>query len=359
MRVWLTEAEYAFAFFGLFAVLLLVPWVRGQYRRFGRFRGWPAVVSGATILYACALIAFTMFPLPRTTPGYCAQHADRSYWQLTPFASLDDIVLYAEDHTLAQTLTSGVLLQVVMNVVLFVPLGFLLAYRWRRRWLPSILAALGLSLLIELTQGTGLWGLAECPYRLADVDDLLTNTLGGALGWVLGRWLGRHLPDPAPHAVPDVDPPTLGRRALAVLVDLLTYLTVLIGLLVLQEEFAEAPDRGTVPFAVLGLAVSALLFVLIPALVSSRAGPGAAGTALALRAASGGPALRWSLVVRWCLRWLPLVVLGLPGFAVMVTIDALVAWRRSDSRSLSDIASRTVTRTRTSVEQGREDAYRP
>ena len=61
MQVWLTEAQYAFAFFGLLALLLIAPWVRLQFRRFGRFRGWPAVVSTAVVLYGCALIAFTMY----------------------------------------------------------------------------------------------------------------------------------------------------------------------------------------------------------------------------------------------------------------------------------------------------------
>lgn len=355
MSVWLTEAQYAFAFFGLFALLLLSPWIRLQFRRFGRFRGWPAVVSSAVVLYGCALIAFTMFPLPRTTPGYCAKHAGRSYWQLTPFASLDDVTAYAQTHSVAQTLTSGVLLQVVMNVVLFVPLGFLLAYRWRQPWWRAVLAAFALSLAIELTQGTGLWGLAECPYRLADVDDLMTNTLGGLLGWLLGWWLGRYLPDPMPQRVPDLDPPSLGRRALAVVVDLLTYLTVLIGLLVLDERLAEAPDSGTSPFVLLSVAVSVVLFVVVPAVVPTRGSVGAFSADLYLRRPDGAPAARWSLLVRWALRWLPFALVGILGFSVMVVIDWLVAWRRADRRSVSDIASRSQWMTRQAVVEARVD----
>lgn len=342
MSVWLTEAQYAFAFFGLFALLLIAPWVRLQYRRFGRFRGWPAVVSTAIVLYGCALIAFTMFPLPDTTTAYCARHAGRSYWQLTPLASLDDVSAHSQGHTLAQTLTSGVLLQVVMNVILFIPLGFLLAYRWRQSWWRAVLAAFGLSLAIELTQGTGLWGLVECPYRLADVDDLITNTVGGLVGWLLGRWLGRLLPDPIPHAVPDLDPPSMGRRALAVVVDLITYLTVLLGLLVLDEQLAEAPDRGTTPFILLSGAVSLLAFVVLPAVLPSRAGPGGLSVDVVLTSTAGGRAPRWSLLVRWAVRWLPYVLFGLLGFVVVLAIDAVVAWRRPDRRSLTDVASRTL-----------------
>lgn len=342
MSVWLTEAQYAFAFFGLFALLLIAPWVRLQYRRFGRFRGWPAVVSTAIVLYGCALIAFTMFPLPDTTSAYCAKHAGRSYWQLSPLASLDDVAAYASDHTLVQTLTSGVLLQVVMNVILFIPLGFLLAYRWRQSWWRAVLAAFALSLAIELTQGTGLWGLVDCPYRLADVDDLITNTVGGLVGWVLGWWLGRYLPDPVPLPVPDLDPPSVGRRGLAVVVDLVTYLTVLLGLLVLDEQLAEAPDRGTTPFILLSGVVSLLAFVALPAVLPSRAGPGGLSVDVVLTSTAGGRAPMWALLVRWAVRWLPYVLFGLVGFAVMLGIDAIVAWRRSDTRTLTDIASRTV-----------------
>ena len=342
MSVWFTEAQYAFAFFGLLALLLIAPWVRLQYRRFGRFRGWPAVVSSAIVLYGCALIAFTMFPLPRTSADYCAKHADRSYWQLTPLASLDDVAAYAQDHTLVQTVTSGVLLQVVMNVILFIPLGFLLAYRWRQSLGRSVLVAFGLSLAIELTQGTGLWGLAECPYRLADVDDLLTNTAGGLVGWLLGRWLGRYLPDPVPHAVPDLDPPSVGRRALAVVVDVVTYLTVLLGVLVLDERLAEAPDRGTTPFVLLSGAVSLLAFVALPSLLPSRAGPGGLSVDIVLTSVAGGRAPLWSLLVRWAVRWLPFVLFGLAGLLAVLAVDAVVAWRRPDRRTLCDLASRTA-----------------
>ena len=86
-------------------------------------------------------------------------------WQLIPFQSLADIVEYAESNGLLATLISDVRLQVIMNVVFFVPLGFFLAYRGRRSLGATALIGFCISLAIELTQGTGLWGLAPCPYR--------------------------------------------------------------------------------------------------------------------------------------------------------------------------------------------------
>ena len=67
---------------------------------------------------------------------------------------------------------------VLLNVAMFVPLGFLLPLLWKRfrRWFVTIPAGLGVSLAIELAQlaiGRG----------ICDVDDLFANTLGGAMGY--------------------------------------------------------------------------------------------------------------------------------------------------------------------------------
>ncbi len=61
--------------------------------------------------------------------------------------------------------------------------------------LPSVGAAgLAASLLIEVSQLTGLFGIYPYAYRCCDVDDVITNTLGAALGWVCAWLLGRVVP---------------------------------------------------------------------------------------------------------------------------------------------------------------------
>ena len=76
-------------------------------------------------------------------------------------------------------------LQVAFNVVLFVPFGVILRRYFNRSVLVTILLGAVTSLLIELTQLTGLWFFYPCAFRTADVDDLITNTLGTILGAVL------------------------------------------------------------------------------------------------------------------------------------------------------------------------------
>ena len=351
VQVWLTEFGYAIIFFAGLTFLFAAPFISRQYSRFGRFAGWPAFVAAAVVLYASALVAFTLFPFPDFDAGYCAKHADRSYWQLRPFASLEDVTAYASDHTLLQTLTSGVFLQVLMNVVFFVPLGFFLAYRSRRSLMTTTLIALAVSLSIELTQGTGLWGLAQCPYRLADVDDLITNTAGGVLGWFLGVLLRRWLPDPMPTRQPDPGPPRLVREGVGVLLDVYVYLLAVVIVLLVLRALEQRPLVPEIEVAVVNIVITFALFVLVPALRRDRAGPGVASVHMVLVRSRDGitPAARWTLLVRWVIRWLPVAFLGVLWLAFIVVADFLVAALSPTRRSISMRVTRTAYATREHV----------
>lgn len=66
-----------------------------------------------------------------------------------------------------------------LNILLFVPLGFLLPLLWKefRSWRSMCLTGFLLSLGIELAQLLN--------YRISDVDDLIMNTTGAWLGYEL------------------------------------------------------------------------------------------------------------------------------------------------------------------------------
>ncbi|MDD4311142.1 MAG: VanZ family protein [Eubacteriales bacterium] len=69
----------------------------------------------------------------------------------------------------------------LLNVVLFLPLGFLLPLIWPEKdhiW-DAFFAGLAFSLLIELSQLLNL--------RATDIDDLLLNTVGAEFGYALYR----------------------------------------------------------------------------------------------------------------------------------------------------------------------------
>lgn len=76
----------------------------------------------------------------------------------------------------------------LLNVVLFVPLGFFLPVCWKvygRLW-KTALFGFCISLLIELLQ--------IFTYRATDVNDLITNTLGAVIGWCVARIVLRFSP---------------------------------------------------------------------------------------------------------------------------------------------------------------------
>jgi len=69
----------------------------------------------------------------------------------------------------------------VLNVALFLPLGFLLPLLWKkfRTMKNTLLFGFGMSLTIELLQ--------ILVARATDINDLITNTLGTALGFALWK----------------------------------------------------------------------------------------------------------------------------------------------------------------------------
>lgn len=72
--------------------------------------------------------------------------------------------------------------QYLLNVILFLPLGFLVPFLWRSWRLQNRVMTLGfmVSLSIEILQ-------MFCA-RATDVDDLLMNTMGAVLGYLFFCW---------------------------------------------------------------------------------------------------------------------------------------------------------------------------
>lgn len=71
------------------------------------------------------------------------------------------------------------------NVLLLIPFGIYLRYYFRLSFMKTMIASFCLSLFFELTQLSGLYFIYPRPYRLFDVNDLVTNTLGGIIGFVV------------------------------------------------------------------------------------------------------------------------------------------------------------------------------
>ncbi|WP_433871922.1 VanZ family protein [Saccharopolyspora sp. CA-218241] len=202
------------------AVALFVPYVARQYRRRGKLGVGHAGLAFASLVYGLGLLAYVLLPFPTVTPGFCA---DASGPQLVPLNFLRDMQREATGTGMSAVLGNPALTQVLLNVALFVPLGMFVRHLFGRGVLTTTLIGLGTSLLIELTQGTGIWFLYPCPYRLFDVDDLLMNGLGALAGALAAPAL-RAVPGQREVGEPGAPRPVnRRRRLLASLCDLMIY----------------------------------------------------------------------------------------------------------------------------------------
>lgn len=99
-----------------------------------------------------------------------------SIWDLGRY----DTLIRLEEINLLPFQSEGILTY-FLNIIMFMPLGFLLPFIWKkyRNPLKILFTGLGLSLSIELCQLFN--------RRNTDIDDLLMNTLGAIIGY--GVWI--------------------------------------------------------------------------------------------------------------------------------------------------------------------------
>lgn len=76
----------------------------------------------------------------------------------------------------------------ILNIILFVPLGIMLPFLWKKYNTPKAAAVFGfmMSLSIELLQ--------LFTYRATDINDLIANTLGTVFGYFLFRMISYLVP---------------------------------------------------------------------------------------------------------------------------------------------------------------------
>jgi len=169
----------------LVAGMLALPILIWQYRRHGGLRWSRALIIYLVVFYLLGLALFTLLPLPDDFARYCAER-NRPV-RVVPFGIISDL------------LDPGYwdVVQVVLNFLFFVPLGILAGTMLRLSGKQAILLGLGVSLFIEATQLTALWGLAPCRYRVADIDDVILNVAGVWLGVQIAKVFTRAktLPD--------------------------------------------------------------------------------------------------------------------------------------------------------------------
>lgn len=256
IQSYLFPISYAFMAFPFAALLFTLPFLIVQYRRHGYVNKVRAFVLYLFLLYLMNAVFLVMLPLPSTRHN---PPLSGGAMQLVPFNFIQDIlretsVVKSEPSTYWRLLKERAFLQVAFNVLLTVPFGMLIRYYFRLGPLRSLLLSFLLSLFFEVTQLTGIYGFYEHAYRVFDVDDLMTNTLGGMIGFLAAEWLSGLLPR-IENLDRDVDLSlkrvSYTRRAIALMFDY-----VICGVLIVLFSLLRLP--GTY------FAVTGLYFMVLP-----------------------------------------------------------------------------------------------
>ncbi|MDR6595239.1 VanZ family protein [Saccharothrix longispora] len=296
---YLEPARAGFLTFIGVGALILVPLVALHYWRFGRVEPRRAFVLYGLLAYGLVALALIFLPFP--DPGTVCR--GETMLSTRPFQWVTDMRnnMAANGRSGLQAMaTSQAFVQQAFNVALFVPLGIVLRRAYRRGPLAVVAIGLGVSLAVEVVQYTGNLGIFPCPYRIADVDDLISNTAGSLVGWMVAPVA---LVVPAVPAAEDSAalPGAVGvpRRVAGLAVDLLA--------VVLVAKFLLPPDL------VWPLAFTAVLRVVLPAVTSGWT-PGGWLMRYRLRRADGS----WANPLRLAGREL-LGVTGLFAYAVFLS----------------------------------------
>lgn len=285
------------------AILLLVPTAAVQYRRDGRLGAGDLLTLVGAAVYGLALWTYTLLPFPPEDSFRCVDTRLSVWTSLRPVVERGLLPL-------SDLLRQAAFQQLAFNVLLFVPLGFFVRLVVHRGLVVTSLLGLAVSVAIEVTQLTGVWGWYDCAYRTFDVDDLLTNTLGAVAGGVLA-WLvlgsDRREPERLPTRI------SLGRRWVGFVSDAI-FVVVLGGAAGVawrawQVRVADVPtpDRGTTTLVQLGVPL------LVEAVLVLVAGRTVGEWAISVRAVSRRLPTPLARVVK--------LVAGVGGFAVLAVPD--------------------------------------
>ncbi|KAA1420223.1 VanZ family protein [Nocardioides humilatus] len=166
------------------AVVLLIPVAAYEYRRDGKLGPGDLAILLSGAVYGLALWTYTLLPMPAGDSYQCVGR------QTEPLATIRAIG-FRDSDGLVGLVRDPAFLQVALNVLLFVPLGFYVRKILGRGVVVATVLGLGFSLLIETTQTTGVWHLFDCAYRRFDVDDLIINTTGATVGSLLAALVVR------------------------------------------------------------------------------------------------------------------------------------------------------------------------
>lgn len=196
MHTYLETIKQAAISFPAIAVIFTIPYLIYNYKKYGSIMSLRLWIIYSFILYM--LITYCLIILPLPSPGK-AQALRGHHLQLNPLNFIFDIIKNTKidlNHpkSFLTIFNNWGFLTTIFNIFMTLPFGFYLRYYFQNNLKQVLIKSFLLSLFFELTQLSGLYFIYQGNYRLFDVDDLITNTLGGLLGFLLAGALVKFLP---------------------------------------------------------------------------------------------------------------------------------------------------------------------
>ena len=196
MHTYLETIKQAAISFPAIAIIFTIPYLIYNYKKYGSIMSLRLWIISSFILYMLITYCLIILPLPSAEK---AQALRGHHLQLNPLNFIFDIIKNTKidiNHpkSFLTIFNNWGFLTTIFNIFMTLPFGFYLRYYFQNNLKQVLIKTFLLSLFFELTQLSGLYFIYQGNYRLFDVDDLITNTLGGLLGFLLAGALIKFLP---------------------------------------------------------------------------------------------------------------------------------------------------------------------
>jgi len=139
------------------------------YRRWRKEDKQKFIVKTLIYIYISFVLFFTLMPFLIPIPG--GNNLFLQSMNLVPFRDVIKGI-------------NGAVREAILNIIMLIPLGFLLPIVRKRNVITITLFSLLFSLSIELIQLLYIWSAGPTS-RIFDVTDLINNTIGGIIGYLI------------------------------------------------------------------------------------------------------------------------------------------------------------------------------
>lgn len=153
-------------------VILAVIYVVFFHKRWRKVESDVSLIFHLFYLYICLVVFVTLMPFQLPIPGVFG--TNNLFWKSINWIPFIDLIAN----------NGNALWEVILNVIMLVPFGFLVPFIKRHNALWTIGLALLFSLAIETMQLFYVWAGSKAS-RTFDITDLITNTFGAFIGYII------------------------------------------------------------------------------------------------------------------------------------------------------------------------------